>query len=470
MSDESAEARWSPRAGPDPAPVGLLRQSAALVVVSVATAGFGVVFRASAALVFRRLFAASDVVSAFERLPSLLRPPIVACGGLLAGVVGLAAARHRSSQGVGGVMEAVALGRGHISLRASSWKALGCWLAIVTGSSVGREGPIIQFGGAIASTVSAVGKLAPERARVLIAAGTAAGFAAAYNTPLAAALFVLEVVIGVVTIDVVLATILASAIATAITRLAIGGGPIYGARSFSLTSNAELVLHLALGAAAGVVGAAFGALLAFAERWFARVPVKQPFTAAAGACFVGALAMLLPEVTGNGYEVINRVLDGALAVEAMLVLLAAKMIATSVSVGSGTPGGAFTPSLFLGAALGGVLGDGLGAAFPGHPNAAGAYALVGMAAVCAATTHAPLMAAVLVFELSGDYSIVLPLLVATFASTLVARRIRPTSMYMDELARRGVAWRMTWSGREVSEERAGGEADKPHAADEPRDA
>jgi CIC family chloride channel protein len=130
------------------------------------------------------------------------------------------------------------------------------------------------------------------------------------------------------------------------------------------------------------------------------------------------------------------------------------MLATSLSVGSGTPGGAFTPSLFLGAAIGATFGHSLLWALPAHATVPGGYALVGMAAVCAATTHAPLMAAVLVFELSTDYSIVLPLLVATGVATLVSRRIRRTSIYMDELSRRGIAWRLTWSGREVRRTRA----------------
>jgi CIC family chloride channel protein len=295
--------------------------------------------------------------------------------------------------------------------------------------------------------------MAPDRTRLLIAAGTAAGFAAAYNTPFAAVLFVLEVVVGVVTVDVVVAAVLSSAMASAMTRLVVGGGPIYGARSFAFSSNRELAAYLVLGALAGVVGAGFSGLLAGAERLFARLPWRQPLTAASGAAVVGLMSIAWPGVTGNGYEIINRVLDGSLGAKAMLILLAAKALSTSFSVGSGTPGGAFTPSLFLGAALGGALGDALRLALPAQANAPGACALVGMAALCAATTHAPLMAAVLVFELSGDYSIVVPLLLATGTATLVSRRIRATSVYMDELERRGIAWEMTWAGRELRDRR-----------------
>jgi CIC family chloride channel protein len=438
----------------DPASPRMLKHAAAILLVSLAASGFAIAFRAAAAFVFKSAFHATDVVSAFQELPPLARPVLVALGGLLAGLVGVIAVRRHASQGFGGVMEAVALGRGTISLRASLWKALGCWLAIVTGSSIGREGPLIQFGGAMGSTIGAAGKMAPDRMRILIAAGTAAGFTAAYNTPFAAVLFVVEVVTGVVTLDVVLGAVLATAISTAVTRLAIGGGPIYGARGFIVSGFGELALFPLLGAVAGVVGTAFTALLAATERLAARLPVKQPFTAAIGAAIVGIGAIFLPEITGNGYEVINLVLDSALVAKTMAILLVGKMLATAISVGSGTPGGTFTPSLFLGAALGGLAGDLVAFVSPGHAHAPGAFALVGMAAVCAATTHAPLMAAVLVFELSGDYSIVLPLLLATGAATAVARRIRPTSIYMDELQRRGVAWRMTWSGREVHDHSA----------------
>lgn len=451
MTNDPSLAEPSPRsAWLDPTTArGVFKHAGALVLVAVATAAFGIAFRGAASFVFHHVFGATDVVSAFEQLPRWLRIVSVAVGAALAGVVGVLAARHKSGQGVGGVMEAVALGTGRISMRSSLWKALGCWVAIVTGSSVGREGPIIQMGGAIGGAVGERFRFAPDRMRLLIAAGTSAGFAAAYNTPFASVLFVLEIVTGIVTLDVVLATVLATAIATAITRVAVGGGPIYGQRAFSIGTTAELLVFVALGAAAGVVGAAFTALLTKSEHLFARAPLRQPATALAGGLMVGAVAMVLPDITGNGYEPINRILDGELGVKLVLVLLIAKAFATGTSVGSGIPGGAFTPSLFLGAALGGTTGHVLHTLSPERANAPGAYALVGMAALCAATTHAPLMAAVLVFELSGDYAIVLPLLLATATATIVSRRVHPTSIYMDELRRRGIAWEMTWSGREV---------------------
>lgn len=444
-TDPSPPSIWLDPASPGTA----LRHGTALLVVSLATAGFAVAFRGAASAFYEHAFGAGDVVASFQRLPRALRVVTVTVGATLAGLVGLVSARGGGSQGVGGVMEAVALGTGRISMRASLRRAVGCWMAIVTGSSIGREGPIIQVGGAIGGAIATRTRMSPDRARVLIAAGTAAGFAAAYNTPLAAVLFVLEIVTSVVTVDVVLATVLATAASTAVTRIAIGGGPIYGQRAFSLGSDADLALYLVLGALAGVVGAGFSTLLSASERLFARRGARPPLAQAIGGVAVGGIAVFLPQVTGNGYEAINGILGGAFALEALLVLLVAKAVATGASVGSGIPGGAFTPSLFLGAALGGSFGDVWKLASPSHASAVGACALVGMAALCAATTHAPLMAPVLVFELSGDYSIVLPLLVATGTATVVSKRIRPSSVYMEEIERRGAGWDMTWSGRRV---------------------
>jgi CIC family chloride channel protein len=399
------------------------------------------------------------VVTMFERLPRWARLVSPAVGGLLAGLVGLVGSRGKREQGVGDVMEAVVLGRRHISLRLALSKALGSWFAIVSGGSIGREGPIIQLGGGIGGALGPLFGLDERETRSLVAAGTAAGFAAAYNTPLAAVLFVVEIVTGLVALEVVLPAIVATAIATAVTRIAIGGGPIYGQRTFTVSTDFELLAHALLGLFAGLVGPAFMALLDRGEAAFARLPVSRPVRAAAGGICVGALSIVLPEVTGNGYEAINLVLGGHVTIVLALSLIVAKAVATTASVSSGSPGGVFTPSLFIGSALGNAFGQMVTtAAAPHAVGAAGGYALVGMAALIAATTHAPLLGAVMVFELSGDYAIVLPLLVATATATLVSRRLRPSSIYMEELARRGRGWEMTLEGRRMNEVAAHDEA------------
>ncbi|HET7544493.1 MAG TPA: chloride channel protein [Polyangiaceae bacterium] len=419
----------------------MARYCLALLTVALGAAAFAVLFRHAIAWVFVSGYGAPDVLSAFQRLPWYARMAAPMLGAALAGFLGALGAKLKGGHGVGDVMEAVALGKGQISLRLTLLKAFGSWLAIVSGGSIGREGPLIQFGGGFGATIGRVFKLRERQIRALIAAGAGAGFAAAYNTPIAAVLFVVEVVTGVIALDLVLPVIIAVPIATALTRLAIGGGPIYGQRTFTMNSNAELALYAALGLLAGVTGPLFMVLLARGEALFAQLPVPRAARAALGGGVVGAIAIALPQVTGNGYEAINLILGQQLGLGLLVLLLFAKAVATTASVSSGSPGGVFTPSLLLGAALGGIVGHLVARFGPASgTGAVAAYALVGMAALIAATTHAPLMATVLVFELSGDYAIVLPLLTACAIATLLSRRVHRESIYTEELRRRGSQW------------------------------
>lgn len=441
MADESAPTlRARLRSG--------TRYFAALLVIAVGAAGFAVAFRWLLKAAFTRAAGAPDVVSMISALPWWGRLALPAAGGLLAGAVALAMSRATRGQGVGDVMEAVAYGRVRLSMRTTLLKSLGSWLAIVSGGSIGREGPLIQFGGSLGNSVASLFRIDGTRGRALMAAGTAAGFAAAYNTPLAAVLFVLEVVTGLVALDAILSTVVATAVATAVTRAFVGGGPIYQQRGFTLASQWELLAHAALGVLGALTAQGFMRLLAGGETLFARSKLPQPWRAGLGGLAVGAVAIALPQVTGNGYEPLNQLLDGALPLALVLWLLLAKAFATTASVSSGSPGGVFTPTLLLGAAVGLALQAALAALLgPSAVGSPGAYALVGMAATTAAMTHAPMMAAVLVFELSGDYAIVVPLLLATALATALSRAMRADSLYGAELRRRGVAWEMTLEGR-----------------------
>lgn len=420
----------------------------ALVLVSAGAALFAMAFRGAFAFLYGTLLRAHDVLDAFEKLPIVARVALPALGAFLGGVVTRLAARV-PSQGVGDVMEAVVLGRTRLSMRGTTFKALASWLAIATGGSVGREGPLIQFGGSLGAKVASLAGVQGASARALIAAGTAAGFAAAYNTPLAAVLFVIEVVSGVVAIQPLVMVMAATAIATALLRATVGGGPIYGQRAFTVTTPSELVAHAALGVIAALAAHAFMRLLASGERAFARSRLPQPWRATIGGAIVGLLAIAWPQVTGNGYEPLNQMLDERYSLRLVAVLVIAKSLATTSSVSSGSPGGVFTPSLFIGGGIGMLWGHAMGA-LTGTPGSEGSYALVGMAAMTAATTHAPLMASVLVFELSGDYAIVLPLVLATAIATLVSRRIGRDSIYTAELRRKGVHWELTLDGRRTS--------------------
>jgi CIC family chloride channel protein len=415
-----------------------LRFAAALVAVAVAAAGFAIAFRSALAAVIRGASGATNVVDAMSGAAWWWRLGIPAAGALVAGLFARAIS-HRPGGGVSDVMEAVALGRVRLSLPATIVKSAASWCAIVSGGSLGREGPLIQFGGASGHEIGGWLRIDAEQRRVLIAAGTAAGFAAAYNTPLAAVAFVLEVVSGIVVVDTIVPTLVATVLATLLTRAVVGAGPIYGQRAFVTTRPGELVSFALVGVIAGLAAVGFNRLVGLGEQLFRRDRLAMPWRQALGGLGAGLIIVWLPAVAGNGYEPLDHVLDGTLSLRVVAVLFVAKAVATTFSVASGSPGGVFTPTLLIGGCAGYLVGAGL--AWAGiDVGPAGGYALVGMAAAIAAATHAPLMAAVLAFELSGDYAVVLPLVLATALATVVARAISPYSIYTAELHARGVRW------------------------------
>lgn len=414
----------------------------------MAAGGFAIAFRATLAATVHAIAGVTNIVDAMTAAPWWWRLVLPMIGAFAAGALSLLVAR-RGGGGVSDVMEAVALGRTRLSMPVTLVKSAASWCAIVCGGSLGREGPLIQFGGAAGNEVGTRLGLDAEDVRILIAAGTAAGFAAAYNTPLAAVAFVLEVVAGIVVIDTIVPTLVATVIATTMTRAVVGAGPIYGTRMFVLTHAGELFAFAGVAVAAALAAFAFARLVALGERLFRRAWLRAPWRQAIGGLGAGAIIVFVPAVAGNGYEPLNFVLDGSSLVTAVAVLIFAKAIATTCSVGSGSPGGVFTPTLLIGGCVGYLVGIGLHAlGFDVGPP--GGYALVGMAAAIAAATHAPLMAAVLAFELSGDYAVVLPLVLATAIATALSRTLGPDSIYMAELRARGVSWQLTMAGRETS--------------------
>lgn len=422
----------------------LARYFVAIVAVGALGGGFAIAFRAALTRTLGLLFHASDILSAFNALSLPWRVAVPAVGGLVAGLLGMVAARRAGGHGVAEILEAVALGRGQPSIPMALIKGLGSFAAIVSGGSVGREGPIVQFGSGTGALLGHVLKLNPARIRALVAAGTAAGFAAAYDAPIAAVLFVLEIVTGLLALEVLLPCLAATAVSTYLTRIALGETPLYGLRAFRIASAGELALYAVVGALAGLVGPAFMAALDAGERLTRRMALPRPARGLLGGLVVGLIAARLPEVCGNGSEAIALILDGRVAVGMLAVLLVAKLLATVTSVSSGSPGGVFTPSLFLGAALGGLVGAAGRAVAPSSiplGPAPGGYALVGMACLVAATTHAPLMASALVFEFTGDVSLLPPLMVGTAIATMIGRHRRPLSIYTEELERHGIPWR-----------------------------
>lgn len=426
----------------------MLRFAAALGLVAVGAALFAIAFRLSLSWLYQTLYHSTSVVEGFAGLPPLTRFLVPVAGAGVAGwIIRLSAA---PSQGVSNVMEAVVLGRMHLSLRATLSRVSASWAAIAGGMSIGREGPLIEFGGSLAASVGRRLRVSGDEVRILVAAGTASGFAAAYNTPFAAVVFVLETIVGLAVPRLVAPVMCASVIATAVTRVAVGAGPIYGQRSFGLESSGDLVSFAALGVLAAIAAVAFKQALTLFEVLVERHPVPQPLLAMLGGALVGAMAVAMPEVVGNGYEPLNAMLDVPPGVAFALMLMVAKVVATSGSVAVGVPGGIFTPMLLVGASLGAVWAQTIGALASPHASA-GSFMLIGMAAATAASIHAPLSAAVMIFELSGDYPIALPLLLATSIATSVSQLLGSESVYTSELRKRGLAWDLTLEGRRVEE-------------------
>jgi CIC family chloride channel protein len=423
-----------------------------LLLVSLGAALFAVSFRAGLTWWYRSVFDADNVVAAIARLPWWMRLAVPTAGGFAAGLV--SRWRKPASQGVSNVMEAVVLGNVTLSMRATLSRVSSSALAIAAGMSIGREGPLIEFGGALGAAIGRHVRLSLNDTRVLVASGTAAGFAAAYNTPFAAVLFIFETIIGIAAPTAVLPAMAATVIAALVTRTLVGAGPIYGQRAFEVHATSDLWWLVALGAAGALVAAGFKWSLSHAERLAEGVFSAQPWRASAGGLTVGLLAVWIPDIAGNGFEPLNQILNHELLTVAVTLLLVMKIIATSLSVASGVPGGIFTPMLLVGAATGSLWAQVVSLISPSSLPDAGAYALVGMAAATAASIHAPLTAAVLVFELSGDYAIVLPLILATTIATSLSRAIGGESVYVSELRRRGLAWELTLEGRQIEQDSA----------------
>ncbi len=365
-------------------------------------------------------------------------------GALAAGVAVLFATRRTERGGFPDILEVISLGGRMIRLTPALKRSLASLMTLSSGGSVGREGPMGQIAAAVGSRVGRSFHFSEERIRILVAAGIAAGFAAAYNTPIGATLFVLEVIIGSFNMVFFGPAVVAAAISTIVTRFFVGPGPIYppGAE-FAMASAWEVLPYLALGFLAGLASVLFQLVM---EKMYAawdrlRLPLlaRTPL----GGLFVGALAIFWPYVLGNGYEGINLVLAGELTVGLVAMLFFAKMLATTATLASGGSGGAFTSIMFIGAMLGGVFGAGVHSVFPETTGLSGAYALAGMSGLVAGTTHAPFLAIIMIFELTQNYGIVLPLMLTSVTAYWVARTMRRTSIYTEELRRRGMRWEGT---------------------------
>jgi CIC family chloride channel protein len=377
-------------------------------------------------------------------------------GGLVVGLLVRHLVPEVSGGGVVATMEAMAIQRGRLRRRVPLAGVAATSVALGTGASGGREGPIVLFGGAVGSIVAGLGRMDEDRTRSLVAAGVAAGIAASFNAPIGGMLFAIELLLGGLRRAGALQTIVVAAVVSSVTaRQLVGPGlPIFRpASSARLGDPSELLVYALVGLLALLVAAGFRHGEDIAGRFFAhaRVRIGIPLTVALGGLVVGLTALLVPEVLGEGADLpnvagasrepIRAMLDGTLGsgwpvAFTLLILLVAKLFASVVTIASGSAVGTFAPSLFTGAALGGAVGA-VAVEVLGVRSATG-FALVGMAAVFAALVRAPLTSIILVFELSGDYELVLPLMLAVGIATFGADRLGWRSIYVEGLRRRGV--------------------------------
>jgi len=336
-------------------------------------------------------------------------------------------------------MEAIVLGEGDVPFRSSLVKSASALFTIATGGSIGREGPLVQLAAVLASLPGRWRHWPAPRRRLIVACGAAAGIASAYNAPIAGALFVAEIVLGSVAMESFGPLVFASVIATMTVRHSpmIGDNPLYRVPAFRMNSSWEIFPYALLGVAAGIAAPWFLRFLRLCETTFEKTKLPLIPRLALGGAIVGALAVHYPEMAGNGYSSIDGILHDQWPWAVLLGIFLCKILATGATFGSGAVGGVFTPTLFVGSGLGYLIGCGFHALWPHSTLTPSAFALVGMGAFLAATTHAPLMAMLMVFELTLDYAIILPLMMGCVIAYYLSIGIEPASIYSEALKRKG---------------------------------
>lgn len=418
-----------------------------LAVVIGAGAGVGAIVFRLLITTFTHVFSGHEDYSvaggeAHPWLPALgpwflLIAPVLA--GLLYGPLVHRFAPEARGHGVPEVMYAVAERGGRIPARVSVVKALASALTISSGGSVGREGPIVQIGAALGSSLGRTVRLPESRLRVLVACGAAGGIAATFNAPLAGPFFAMELILRNFAAESFGAVVLSSVTASVVGRAVLGNEAFLDLPAFTLKSPVEYVLFLVLGAVIGTVGVLFSRVLYLIEDVCDRLwRGPEWLRPAVGGLLLGGVLLLLPQLYGVGYPVLQNAVEGTYVWGFLLLLLVGKMIATSLTIGIGGSGGVFAPSLFIGAMGGAAFGIGVHAWLPTMTASPGVYGLIGMGAAFAGAARAPITAVIVLFELTGEYTIILPLMAAIVVATLVSRTLSRDTIYTLKLSRRGV--------------------------------
>lgn len=375
-------------------------------------------------------------VEGLDRIHLLIAPAV---GMVLVSWMVRRWAPEAQGHGVPEVQFAVRMLGGRIRARVAAVKALASALSIGSGGSVGREGPIVQIGSSLGSTVAQRVGLGPPQARIMVAAGAAAAIAATFNAPIAGVMFAMEVILGSFAARSFGLVVIASVTATAISQAALGNEPAFRLmETFTLVSDWEFPLYLVLGVFTGLIALAFVRSVYWFEDSFDAWETSPTVKAILGGLGVGAMGFFGSEhLFGVGHEGVELALRGELALGFMLTLVFLKILATSVTLGAGGSGGVFAPALFIGAMAGGAFGKMVNQLFPELTAPPGAYALVGMAALFGAAAHAPITGIIILFEMTDNYRIILPLMFAVVVSHLMASTLQEDSIYSIKLRRKG---------------------------------
>lgn len=395
-----------------------------------------------------------ELLAVAREVPRWVVVAAPAAGGLLVGLIIWLGRQPVGGEGMGSLIEAVALAGGRIRPRPVIVEALAAVVTVGSGGSLGREGPMIRLGGMIASWTGLRLRLPPHRVKILVGCGAAAGLAATYNVPIGGALFAMEVILGNFALEIFGPIVVSSVIATLIARALTGNVPLYAAPDFALLSPWEMPLYAGLGIVGALASVAFMLGIRAGSGLFRHLPA--PVRPAIAFSLVGVIGLYVPYALGRGYETINLALAGKLkmpeqislpgdfTVLLLLGLALAKLATTSLTRGGGGAGGMFTPSLLFGSLVGGAYGWWVHSLWPQVASPYGAYAAVGMAAIMAGTSHAPISAILILFEFTGNYNLILPLMVASILASLVSRKLHPASIYTEGLKHKGVElpWRM----------------------------
>jgi CIC family chloride channel protein len=399
--------------------------------------GFGAILFRWMISQFSNLFfiRGGDILGFLGRYHVIFLPAI---GGLIVGPMIYFFAREAKGHGVPEVMNSILTGGGKIRPRVAAVKALASSVCIGSGGSVGREGPIIQIGSALGSAIGQVFRLTEEKTKTLVGCGAAAGIAATFNSPLGGIFFALEVILREYGLRNFSSVVLSAVTATVISRRFLGNQPAFHVPPFDLYNLTDFIYYLIFGLITAVIAWLFIQTLYKSEDFFNKIRIPEYFKPIIGGLSIGVIGVYFPQIFGVGYEVIEASVDGKLVLWVIIALIFLKIIATSLTLGSGGSGGVFAPSLFIGALVGEAFGILAHKVIPGTVIPPGAFALVGMASVFAGISEAPISAILLLFEMTGNYKILPPLMITCVISALLVRWKSKYSIYTMKLARRGI--------------------------------